>query len=92
MKVPLAQRSYSPVRSLETLEGDYRAFQADGGNIKRVKHYNNMLGLPFFNIPLDQASVTNIMEASTYKHYTLYRLLYRHFISVWEYSTGSSVF
>ena len=33
MKVPLAHRGHSPVRTLKTLEGDYSAFQANGANI-----------------------------------------------------------
>ena len=43
--------------TLDTIIDDKR-FMAAGGNIKRVKEYNNALHEPFFNLPLDQVHIS----------------------------------
>ena len=55
MKRPLQERGPAPLWSLHTLQRDYLQFHAVGkGNIKNAKHYNNVIGKPFFDIPLTQ--------------------------------------
>ena len=46
---PLQQRSDT------TLAQDLAAFKADGANIKRAKHFNNVIREPLFTISIDQA-------------------------------------
>jgi hypothetical protein len=41
-------------RSLESLKADHRRFLDAGGNVKRAKYYNNVIGEYFFDIPLEQ--------------------------------------
>ena len=41
-------------RSLITLEDKFKAFMADGCNLKRAKFYDNVIGKAFFDIPLTQ--------------------------------------
>ena len=38
---------------------------------ERVKHYNNVLGLPFFHVPLDQVSVDVINSGCIQTLYTV---------------------
>ena len=41
-------------RTLDTIINDNKRFVSAGGNIKRVKEFNNALYEPFFNLPLVQ--------------------------------------
>jgi hypothetical protein len=48
MKTPLGQREPSPLRTLETLDRDHSLFMGSGGNIKKAKEFNNVIGSVFF--------------------------------------------
>ncbi len=49
-----ATREPSLPRSLQTLNQDHTRFLEDGqGNLKKAKEFNNVIGTPFFNIPID---------------------------------------
>ena len=55
MKHPLHERGPAPVRTLSTLQRDYLQFCTQGkGNLKNAKNFNNVIGQPFFDIPLTQ--------------------------------------
>ncbi len=54
------KRNQSSPRTLDTLHTE-----KGGGNLKKAKEYNNVIGppffnIPFFNIPLDQVSKYNL--------------------------------
>ena len=53
MIIPRANRKI-PIRTLETLTTMHDAFMKDGGNLKRAKIFDNVIGTTFFNIPLTQ--------------------------------------
>ena len=54
MSTPASMREPSKPRSLQSLEADYSAFVAAGGDIRRAKNYNNVIAPYFFKITLDQ--------------------------------------
>ena len=55
LQKPLSVRGRSAPRSLEELRRDHNRFMEEtGGNTNRVKEFNNALGLPLLDIPLDQ--------------------------------------
>lgn len=43
-------------RSLSTLYQKYHEFQLDGSNLKKAKLFDNVIGKPFFDIPLTQVN------------------------------------
>ncbi|XP_057291582.1 uncharacterized protein LOC130614187 [Hydractinia symbiolongicarpus] len=53
----LADRGASEFRTLDTLKRDFENFNEDGGNIKKAKFFNNVIGQPMFNIPIDQVAL-----------------------------------
>ena len=50
-----------PARTVESMCDDYKRFIASGGNIKKVKYFNNCKGEPLFPIPLNQVNNQNFM-------------------------------
>lgn len=62
IKVPLQARGPAPLRSLGTLQRDYLQFNSIGkGNLKNAKHFNNVIGKPFLDIPLTQVSQRQLL-------------------------------
>ena len=57
MGIPADARRESQLRSLQTLQDDYGAFMAAGGDIRRAKHFNNVIAPYFLEIPLDQVYI-----------------------------------
>ena len=54
---PLAKRIPSPRRNLDTLRENLRKFgEESGGNIKRAKFHNNVIGTTLLDIPLDMVT------------------------------------
>lgn len=53
LKIPLDVRGRKVTRSLDTLWSDNRRFQEAGGNITKAKLFNNVIGEPILDIPLD---------------------------------------
>ena len=43
-----------PALESATLQDDYSAFMAAGGDMRRAKNFNNITAPYFFEIPLDQ--------------------------------------
>ena len=71
MRIPLQERGQSPMRSLDTLQRDYLRFCSEGkGSLKNAKHFNNVIGQPFFDIPLVQVHLKcmSTMYANVYMH------------------------
>ena len=56
MGIPADARRESQLRSLQTLQDDYGAFMAAGGDIRRAKHFN-VIAPYFLEIPLDQVYI-----------------------------------
>ena len=54
MKVPRKTRGPSQERSLDTLAHDYQQYLAAGGDIRKAKDFNNVIGPYVFEIPLNQ--------------------------------------
>ena len=50
-----------PARTVESMCDDYKRFIASGGDIKKVKYFNNCKGEPLFPIPLNQVNNQNFM-------------------------------
>ena len=58
--VDLIKRAPSTLRTLETLQKDHSDFlNKGGGDLKVAKRFNNVIGTPFFPIPLDQVRNTD---------------------------------
>ena len=75
MRIPLQERGQSPMRSLDTLQRDYLRFCSEGkGSLKNAKHFNNVIGQPFFDIPLVQVHLKcmSTMYANVYMHIILH--------------------
>ena len=54
LQKPPSAREESPLRTLETLERDFKAFQEKGkGDISVAKEYNNVIRQRMLDIPLD---------------------------------------
>ena len=66
LKVPLSKRGRSPLRSLESLR-DHQKFLDAGGDIKKAKEFNNVIGEAFFPIPLEKVHVTYSLQNGTNK-------------------------
>ena len=67
MRTPVKERGRAPLRSLDTLASDHLQFQTIGkGNLKNAKHYNNVIGNAFFDIPLSQVSTYIVHYNNTY--------------------------
>ena len=58
LKIPRANRQIS-LRSLETLSQKHTSFLNNGGNIKKAKLYENVIGAAFFDITLTQVRIIN---------------------------------
>ena len=54
MARPRETRGQQEPRTLDTLQHDLQRFQSAGGLMKEAKHYNNVIGLVLFHVPLDQ--------------------------------------
>ena len=54
LKIPLEQRGRFPTRSVESLRNDYKSFTESGGDLKHAKLFNNSIGEPIFNLPLEK--------------------------------------
>ncbi|KAL5496438.1 hypothetical protein EMCRGX_G012721 [Ephydatia muelleri] len=63
-----------PVRTVESMCNDYKRFIASGGNIKKVKYFNNCKGEPLFPIPLNQVCLP-ALHISMGIFFKLYSLL-----------------
>lgn len=50
--------TYTP-RTLQGIQADHREFLASGGDLKKAKHYNNVIDTHFLDINLDHVSITN---------------------------------
>ncbi|KAL5469048.1 hypothetical protein EMCRGX_G030239 [Ephydatia muelleri] len=59
-----------PARTVESMCNDYKRFIASGGNIKKVKYFNNCKGEPLFPIPLNQHAL-HISMGIFFKLYSL---------------------
>ena len=57
MQISPKHRIKSQRRTLESINVDLEIFRADGANIKRAKHYNNVIDNPAFNVPIDQVYI-----------------------------------
>lgn len=53
LKIPLSVCNKSPARSLDTLKADYDKFTSCGSDLRKAKHYNNVIRPALFNIPLE---------------------------------------
>ena len=54
LALPLARRGRSPEQTLDTLRSDHASFlESGGGDLRKAKEYNNAIGEPLFDIPLD---------------------------------------
>ena len=51
LKVPLSQHGRLPQCSFESHEHDHQRFMDAGGDPRKVKEYNNVIGTPFFSVP-----------------------------------------
>ncbi len=73
--MPLSIRGRSPPRSFETLKEDHKRFLDAGGDIKKAKEYNNIIGTALFPIPLDRYVQ---LVTTTYKtlHITIILYIY----------------
>ena len=49
-------RGVGRLRTRATLEHDLKAFENDGGNIKKAKQFNNVIRKPFVPLDLEKAS------------------------------------
>ena len=56
IRSPDASRRRYPLRSLESMAGDYQRFLKSGGNYKHAKRYSNCIREALFNIPLTEVS------------------------------------
>lgn len=54
MITPRVNKSGIPERTLESLSAVHCSFLQDGGNLKKAKLHNNVIGFYFFDIPLTQ--------------------------------------
>ena len=70
MNTPASMREPSKCRSLQTLQADYSAFQAAGGDMRRAKFYNNVIAPYFFEVPLEQVCTHVTSMPSIYIHLT----------------------
>ena len=62
MQIPMNERGCAPLRTLATLQSDHLQFQAIGkGLLKNAKHHNNVIAKFFFDIPLSQVEVSNML-------------------------------
>lgn len=57
LKIPLSQRGHFLLRSLDSLQKDHQRYLSAGGDIRKAKYHNNVLGPAFFNIPLEKVKV-----------------------------------
>lgn len=55
MSISPSTRGPVSLRSNTTLERDLKAFEDDGGNIKRAKEFNNVIRKSYLPIALEQA-------------------------------------
>ena len=70
MNTPASVREPSKCRSLQTLQADYSAFEAAGGDIRRAKFYNNVIAPYFFEVPLEQVCTHVTFMPSIHIHLT----------------------
>ena len=71
LKVPPQQRRSWPFRTLDSLHQDHQRFMAAGGDFRKVKHFNNSIAQPLFNIEVNQVLCTYTMYMYVHKIYTL---------------------
>lgn len=75
LKVTSSDGSSIPRWTLASIAKNHTEFLASGGNLKKVKEYNNALHLPFLHIPLTQVNMTEIchnMHGMTTEWYTAF--------------------
>ena len=48
-------------RTLQSLSDKHQNFIADGGNLKRAKFFENVIGEAFFDIPLHQVKYDTLL-------------------------------
>ena len=66
LKLARVVRGCSPLRTLESLESDHQRFLEAGGDIKKAKEFNNVIGRAFFPISLDRVRYIQIGSAASY--------------------------
>lgn len=54
LKVPLKERGFSAVRTLQSLKSDYTKFQQAGAILKNAKLFNNVIHENLWDIPIGQ--------------------------------------
>ena len=59
------------LRSLDTLTDDHRAFVAAGGDVSKVKEFNNALYEPFFDLCIEQV-LNYPYRLQIHAHYKIY--------------------
>lgn len=48
------------LRSLDSLDATLEEFNNDGGDLKKAKHFFNVIEPRLFNVPLDQVNYTSL--------------------------------
>lgn len=67
LKIPLAQRGRMAERNLGLLHDDHQRFLSEvGGDLSKAKHYNNVIGEPILEIPLDNVGLLLTMKSVNY--------------------------
>ena len=68
LKTPLEQRGRLQTRSIQSLRDDHQRFRDSGGNLRHAKLFNNSIGQPIFDIPLEKVKTdSNIIHTCTCK-------------------------
>ena len=57
LKTPLEQRGRFTARSLESLKSDNKRFTDNGGHLRHAKLFNNCIGKPILNVPLEKVGI-----------------------------------
>lgn len=68
---PLSVRKRSPERTLHTLQQDHQEFLQSGGDIRRAKYHNNVIGPSIFDIPLDRVTDNICISTAAFTRYHL---------------------
>ena len=62
LKLPREVRGRSTPRTLSSIKSDYERFCANGSDIKKAKHFNNVIDVTFFDVELDQVSLVILLK------------------------------
>ena len=91
LKLPREVRGRSTPRTLSSIKSDYERFCANGSDIKKAKHFNNVIDVTFFDVELDQvlSSCKKYNSSCVTIHF---RFAYQACTLLWEYSFISSLY